>query len=96
MGLATSTPFKANKLVGVVYEYKLKGDVLASHFHPAGDGHVTFVLKGAVEIKGGNLSKPWVKTGVAGAFFDLPDSQFHEIIALEDDTRILNIQKGDI
>lgn len=94
MELAIPTPFKVNQLTGAIYEYKLKGDVLAWHYHSAGDGHITFVLKGSVEIKGGNTDKPWVKIGVAGNFFDLPDQQSHEIIALEDGTKILNIKKG--
>lgn len=95
MGLAKSTDFQSGSLVGKVYVFDLKDDVLPEHYHPKGMGHITFVIKGSIRIEGRKLVSPWAREGRAGDFFDLPDDQWHEIIALEDGTKILNIDKGE-
>ena len=96
MGLAKATEFKTGALLGAVYVFGLKEDVVGEHYHTKGDGHITFVLRGSVRIEGRKINNPWSRVGKAGDFFDLPDDQWHEIIALEDDTKILNIKKGTL
>jgi quercetin dioxygenase-like cupin family protein len=88
------TPFKVNQLNGNVYLFEKEGDVLAEHYHPKDDGHITFVIKGSVKIESKHLQNNWERVGNIGDFFDIPDDQWHEIIALEDNTKILNIKKG--
>jgi len=88
------TPFEVNQLSGNVYLFESKGDVLSEHYHAKGEGHITFVIKGSVKIESKHLQNNWERIGKIGNFFDLPDDQWHEIIALEDDTKILNIKKG--
>jgi quercetin dioxygenase-like cupin family protein len=96
MGLAKPTVYKSGILNGTVYVFDLENDVLAEHYHPKDMGHITFVVKGSVQINATKMNNPWTRVGKAGDFFDLPDDQWHEIIALEDNTKILNIQKGTL
>jgi quercetin dioxygenase-like cupin family protein len=95
MGLAKPSDFKTGKLTGTVYLFDLKDDVLTEHYHAKGQGHITFVVKGSIKIESKLLEKNWERIGKAGDFFDLPDDQWHEFTALEDGTKILNIQKGE-
>jgi quercetin dioxygenase-like cupin family protein len=85
-----SSELKAGKLTGVVYLFEKTNDVLGRHFHEAGMGHITVVSSGSVRIIGDG----WKKELKIGNVIDLPDNQSHEIIALEDNTKIVNINKG--
>jgi hypothetical protein len=85
-----SSNLKAGKLTGIVYLFEKANDVLERHFHEAGTGHITVVSSGSVRIIGDG----WEKEVKIGGVIDLPDAQAHEIIALEDHTKIVNINKG--
>lgn len=85
-----SSELKAGKLTGVVYLFEKANDVLERHFHEAGTGHITVVSSGSVRIIGDG----WEKELKIGNVMDLPDHESHEIIALEDNTKIVNINKG--
>jgi len=85
-----SSDFKAGKLTGVVYLFEKTNDVLSRHFHEVDMGHITVVSSGSVKIIGDG----WEKEVETGCVIDLPDNQSHEIIALEDNTKIVNINKG--
>jgi quercetin dioxygenase-like cupin family protein len=85
-----SSDFRAGKLTGVVYLFEKTNDILERHFHPEGAGHITVVSSGSVKIIGDG----WEKEIKIGNVIDLPDDQAHEIIALEDNTKIVNINKG--
>jgi quercetin dioxygenase-like cupin family protein len=89
-----TSEFKAGNLQGTVYLFESNGDVLSEHYHAKDEGHITFVIKGSVKIESKLLENNWERIGKIGDFFDLPDDQWHEIIALEDNTKILNIRKG--
>jgi hypothetical protein len=94
MADAIPTPYGVNSLIGVHYEFPKKDDVLLGHYHSHGQGHITIVQSGCVAIKSLYLDAAWEKVGRAGDVFDLPDEQWHEITALEDNSKILNINKG--
>ena len=85
-----SSELKVGKLTGVVYFFEKTNDVLKRHFHETGMGHITVVSSGSVRIIGDD----WEKEIKIGGVIDLPDNQSHEIIALEDNTKIVNINKG--
>jgi quercetin dioxygenase-like cupin family protein len=89
-----ASEFKTGNLQGTVYLFESNGDVLSEHYHAKGEGHITFVIKGSVKIESKHLQNNWERISKIGDFLDLPDDQWHEITALEDDTKILNIQKG--
>lgn len=94
MADAIPTAYEVNSLKGVYYDFLKKDDVLPGHYHSHGQGHITIVQLGCVAIKSLYLEQNWEKIGKAGDVFDLPDEQWHEIVALEDNSKILNIQKG--
>jgi len=84
-----STPLETGNLKGVVYTFEKEGDVLPMHFHGEGNAHITIVARGRVKIHGDN----WEMEKEAGAVIDFPAEQSHEFIALEDNSRIVNITK---
>ena len=84
-----SNPLHAGKLSGTVYTFEKAGDVLVMHPHAAGTEHITIVARGSVKIHGND----WEMKKSAGAVIDFPPEQSHEFIALEDNSRIVNIIK---
>jgi quercetin dioxygenase-like cupin family protein len=85
-----SSELRTGKLTGIVYLFEKTNDVLERHFHEAGMGHITVVSSGSVKI----IGEGWEKEVKTGGVVDLPDREWHEIIALEDNTKIVNINKG--
>lgn len=88
MSLLTK-PLAAGKLVGTVYTFEKAGDVLPMHTHTYGDAHITIVARGKIKAHGNE----WEAEYSAGAVIDFPSNQSHEFIALEDNSRIVNIVK---
>lgn len=84
-----SKPLSAGKLNGIIYTFKKAGDVLPMHTHQEGNAHITIVARGSVRIYGND----WEMEKSAGAVIDFPPEQSHEFIALEDNSRIVNITK---
>jgi quercetin dioxygenase-like cupin family protein len=84
-----STGLSAGKLSGVVYTFEKVGDMLPMHTHANGDAHITIVARGKIKAHGNG----WESEYSAGAVIDFPTNQSHEFIALEDDSRIVNIRK---
>jgi quercetin dioxygenase-like cupin family protein len=81
--------FNAWDLTGVVYDFQKAGDVLEKHSHSSDTVHITIVAKGKVKA----YSHDWEKIADAGAILDFRPNEPHEFMALEDDTRIVNIVK---
>jgi quercetin dioxygenase-like cupin family protein len=84
-----STNFSAGKLSGAVYTFEKAGDKLPMHTHTNGTAHITIVARGKIKAHGNE----WEAEYSAGAVIDFPTEQSHEFIALEDDSRIVNITK---
>jgi quercetin dioxygenase-like cupin family protein len=74
---------------GTIYSFEKIGDVLPMHTHGEVGAHITIVARGKVKAHGVG----WEKELSAGAVVDFPPNQSHEFIALEDDSRIVNIVK---
>lgn len=79
----------AGKLTGVIYTFEKVGDVLPMHTHQNGDAHITVVARGKFRVHGNE----WEAEYSAGAVIDFPTDQSHEFVALEDNSRIVNIVK---
>ena len=83
-------PKQFGKLNGALYSYEEIGDTLPMHDHSEGGVHVTFILNGSFRIHGGG----WEMVRKAGDFIDWEPGQFHEFIALEPNSRCLNMLKN--
>jgi quercetin dioxygenase-like cupin family protein len=59
------------------------------HTHADGNAHITIVARGKVKAHGDK----WETEYSAGSVIDFPANQSHEFIALEDNSRIVNIIK---
>jgi len=88
MSLQTK-PLSAGRLAGAVYTFPKAGDVLPMHTHSHLDAHITIVARGKIKAHGND----WEAEYSAGAVDDFPSNQSHEFIALEDNSRIVNITK---
>jgi len=83
-------PKQFGSLQGSLYSFDDIGDKLPMHDHGEETVHVTFILNGSFRVHGGG----WEMTSKAGDFIDWQPGQFHEFIALEPNSRFLNIVKG--
>jgi quercetin dioxygenase-like cupin family protein len=82
-------PLNIGKLSGTIYTFEKVGDMLPMHTHTEGNAHITIVARGKVKAYGNK----WEAEYSAGAVIDFPPDQSHEFIALEDNSRIVNIIK---
>jgi quercetin dioxygenase-like cupin family protein len=83
-------PISLGKLTGVIYDFLSADDVLPMHQHTPETNHITVVARGSFRTHGNG----WERTIKAGDVVDWPDNDPHEFIALEDNSRIVNIIKG--
>ena len=74
---------------GMIFDFENAGDVLSKHVHDENNVHITIVAKGRIKA----YSHDWEQEGIAGQILDFRPNEPHEIMALEDDTRIINIVK---
>jgi quercetin dioxygenase-like cupin family protein len=81
--------FKYVDLVGLIQDFEFKGDILPKHNHNEYNVHITIVARGSVKV----YSHDWEIEAIAGQILDFPPDQPHEFMALEDNTRIVNIIK---
>jgi len=76
-------------LAGKMYDFEKVGDILSRHNHTEDDVHITIVARGKVKV----YSHDWSIDAVAGQLLDFRPNEPHELMALEDGTRIFNIVK---
>jgi quercetin dioxygenase-like cupin family protein len=74
---------------GTIYDFEKSGDVLLKHNHTEDNVHITIVARGKIKA----YSHDWSIEAVAGQLLDFRPNEPHEIMALEDNTRIFNITK---
>lgn len=77
-------------LQGAIYDFPEVDDVLPMHSHDSATVHITIVARGSFKIK----SLTWEKTVTAGNVIDWQPNQPHEFIALESNSRIVNLLKN--
>jgi quercetin dioxygenase-like cupin family protein len=77
-------------LRGIMYDFEKAGDILPKHNHAEETAHITIVARGKLKA----YSHDWELEAVAGQLLDFPAGQPHELLALEDNTRIFNIIKN--
>ena len=87
-----SRPLAIGKLTGTIYDFEHVGDELPLHVHSEHDIHISIVARGSVRIFGPDGS--WETVANTGAVLDWEVGQWHGFIALEPNTRLVNIVKG--
>lgn len=85
-------PLAIGKLTGVIYDFDVVGDELPLHVHGERDIHISIVARGAVRAFGPDGA--WETEAYTGAVLDWEVGQWHGFIALEPNTRLVNIVKG--
>jgi len=76
-------------LQGGMYDFEKAGDVLPKHNHTEDNVHITIVARGKIKA----YSHDWEIEATPGQLLDFRPGEPHEIMALEDTTRIFNIIK---
>lgn len=84
-----SKMFSTGDLTGVIFDFPEIDDVLPMHSHTPLDVHMTIVARGKLKAHGNG----WEKEVSAGDVLDWQPNDPHEFIALEPNSRIVNIVK---
>ena len=74
---------------GIIYDFEKLGDILPKHVHDETTNHITIVCTGKIKA----YSHNWEIEATPGQVIDFRVGEPHEIMALEDNTRIINIIK---
>lgn len=74
---------------GTMYDFEKAGDILPKHVHAESDVHITIVARGRLKA----YSHDWEIEAGPGKLIDFRVGEPHELMALEDNTRIFNILK---
>ena len=74
---------------GAMYDFEKVGDILPKHTHTEENAHITIVARGKLKA----YSDDWEIVAVPGQLINFESGQDHELMALEDNTRIFNIIK---
>jgi len=82
--------FSFGKLGGSIYDAQFENDVLLMHDHGESDIHITIVARGSFRAHGDG----WERVLKSGDVIDWAVGQRHELIALEPNSRFVNIVKG--
>jgi len=85
-------PLAIGKLTGTIYDFEYEGDELPLHVHNERDIHITVVARGKVKAFGPDGT--WETIADTGSVLDWEVGQYHGFIALEPNTRLVNIVKG--
>jgi len=80
---------KLGDLKGTIYDFEVAGEILPKHVHTEENVHITIVARGKIKA----YSHDWEREAIAGQILDFRAGEPHEIMALEDGTRIINIVK---
>jgi quercetin dioxygenase-like cupin family protein len=76
-------------LKGAIYDFELAGDILPRHSHTEENNHITIVCRGKIKA----YADTWEREAAAGQILDFYVGEPHELKALEDNTRIVNVVK---
>ena len=83
-------PLALGKLNGTIYDFENIGDELPRHVHTDVDVHISIVARGSFKMIGDG----WEMDAQCGAVVDWDAGQYHAFVALEPNSRLINIIKG--
>ena len=78
------------KLKVTIYDAPIVDDILPMHSHEEKDLHITIVARGSFRVHG----EGWEMVAKSGDVIDWKAGQSHELIALEPNSRFINILKN--
>jgi quercetin dioxygenase-like cupin family protein len=84
------TPAKYGKLGITVYDFEFPLDTLPMHTHDEYSNHISIISRGSFRVHGDG----WEMVAKSGDVIDFEVGQSHEFIALEPNSRFVNIAKG--
>lgn len=87
--MLSSKDFELGDLKGTIYDLEFVGDKVPKHVHTEDDVHITIVCRGKLKA----ASHDWETIVDAGGIIDFRPGEPHELTALEDNTRIINMIK---
>jgi quercetin dioxygenase-like cupin family protein len=82
-------PLAYGKLSGSIYDAEEIGDTLPMHSHLESDVHITVIARGSFRVHGHG----WEMIAKEGDVLDWKVGQAHELIALQPNSRFVNIIK---
>jgi quercetin dioxygenase-like cupin family protein len=82
--------FEYGTIRGTIYDFPYKDDILPLHWHSPENVHITIVARGAFRATGNG----WTKLLKAGDVLNWSPYQQHQFVALEDNSRIVNVVTG--
>ena len=85
-------PLAIGKLTGTIYDFDDVGDELPLHVHGEHDINISIVARGSVRAFGPDDA--WELVATTGAVLDWQVGQWHGFVALEPNTRLVNVVKG--
>ena len=77
------------KLSGTIYDFEEAGDELPLHVHDDSSIHISILARGRLRAFGNG----WEREIDTGAVLDWQVGQWHGFVALEPNTRLVNIHK---
>ena len=80
---------KLGDLNMAMIDFEKSGDILPKHHHLEDSVHITIVARGKLKA----YSHDWEQIATTGQLLDFRPNEPHELMALEDNTRIFNIVK---
>ena len=88
--MMTVKPLQLGNLMGAIYDFPEVDDVLPMHSHTEHDIHISIVARGSFTAHGNG----WERVVSSGDVVDWKANDPHEFIALEPNSRLVNIQKN--
>lgn len=82
-------PLAFGDIAGTIYDFEHAGDVVEKHSHDENGVHITIVARGKLKAS----SHDWAVVAEAGQIIDFRPGEPHELMALVDNTRVINIIK---
>ena len=83
---------KFGKIYTNVYDFPEIEDILPMHNHTADDVHISIIARGSFRVHGDG----WEMISKAGDVVDWEPGKAHEFIALEANSRLINIPKNAV
>jgi quercetin dioxygenase-like cupin family protein len=74
----------------LIHDFQEVGDTLPLHVHDQRSVHITVVARGRIKA----FSHDWQKEASAGVVLNFREGEPHEIVALEANTRIVNVLRN--